>query len=124
GTTTEAADSLTSAFRGEYDSLQRLIPTISGAAVEAEMAAEAADGQTFASEEAAKANAIYTLAMDGSADAAGNFAKESDTVAGSQAIAQAKFKDTAAALGEQLLPAVTKVMELLSSFGTWISEHI
>jgi phage-related protein len=124
GDTAQATEALTSAFRGEYDSLQRLIPGISAAAVESEMAAEAAAGMSFASEDAAKANAIYTLAMDGSADAAGNFAKESDTVAGSQAIAQAKFKDTAAALGEQLLPAVTKVMELLSSFGTWISEHI
>jgi len=124
GTTTQATEALTSAFRGEYDSLQRLIPSISGAAVEAEIAKEAAAGQTFASEAAAQANAIYTLAMDGSAAAAGNFAKESDTAAGSQAIAEAKFKDTAAALGEQLLPAVTTVMEWLSKLGNWISEHV
>jgi hypothetical protein len=124
GSTAQATEAMTSAFRGEYDSLQRLIPSISGAAVEAEMAAQAAAGQTFASEAAAQANAIYTLAMDGSAAAAGNFAKESDTAAGSQAIAEAKFKDTAAALGEQLLPAVTTVLEWLSKFGDWISEHV
>ena len=124
GTTTQATEALTSAFRGEYDSLQRLIPSISGAAVEAEIAKEAAAGQTFASEAAAQANAIYTLAMDGSAAAAGNFAKESDTAAGSQAIAEAKFKDTAAALGEQLLPAITTVLEWLSKLGDWISEHV
>jgi hypothetical protein len=124
GTTTQATEALTSAFRGEYDSLQRLIPSISGAAVEAEIAKEAAAGQTFASEAAAQANAIYTLAMDGSAAAAGNFAKESDTAAGSQAIAEAKFKDTAAALGEQLLPAITTVLEWLTKFGDWISQHV
>jgi hypothetical protein len=124
GTTTQATEALTSAFRGEYDSLQRLIPSISGAAVQAEIAKEAADGQTFASDAAAQANAIYTLAMQGSADAAGNFAKESDTAAGAQAIAQAQFQDTAAALGEQLLPALTTVMGWLSDFGKWISEHI
>lgn len=124
GSTQQATEAMTSAFRGEYDSLQRLIPSMSGAAVEAEMAAEAAAGQTFASEEAAKANAIYTLAMDSSAGAAGNFAKEADTAAGAQARAQAKFQDTAAALGEQLLPAITTVMGWLTSLGTWVSEHI
>lgn len=123
GTTTQATEAMTSAFRGEYDSLQRLIPGISAAAVQAQMQAEAAAGQTFASEQAAQANAIYTLAMDQSAASAGNFAKESDTAAGAQAIAQAKFQDTAATLGEQLLPAITDVMEWLTKFGDWISEH-
>lgn len=124
GTTAQAADAVNAAFRGEFDSLQRLIPSMSAASVEAEMAAEAAAGQTFASEEAAKAAAITNLIMDKSADAAGNFAKESDTAAGAQAIAQAQFKNTAAALGEQLLPAMTTVMGWLTTFGTWIGEHI
>lgn len=124
GTTTQAAEAVTSAFRGEYDSLQRLIPSISAAAVEQQMAAEASAGMTYASEEAAKAGAITNLIMDKSADAAGNFAKEADTAAGSQAIAQAKFQDTAAALGEQLLPALTTVMGWLTQLGNWVSEHV
>ena len=124
GTTAQAADAVNSAFRGEFDSLQRLIPSMNAAAVEAEMAAEASAGQTFASQDAAKAAAITKLIMDKSADSAGNFAKESDTAAGAQAIAQAQFQNTAAALGEQLLPALTTVMGWLTTFGTWISEHI
>ena len=124
GTTAQATEAVSSAFRGEYDSLQRLIPSISGAAVEAKIAAEASAGMTYASEEAAKAGAITNLIMEESAGAAGNFAKESDTAAGAQAIATAKFQDTAAALGEQLLPALTTVMEWLSKVGNWVSEHI
>lgn len=124
GSALDATSAMTSAFRGEYDGLQRLIPSISDAAIKQEMAAEAAAGQTFASEEAAKASAIYNTIMNKSADAAGNFAKESDTAEGAQQRAQAQFKDTAAALGEQLLPAVTQVMQWLSAFGQWISEHI
>lgn len=124
GDTKQATEAVTSAFRGEYDSLQRLIPSISGAAIEQEIAAEAAAGQTFASEEAAKASAIYNTIMGKSADSAGNFAKEADTAAGAQERAQAQFKDTAAALGEQLLPAVTTLMTWLSTFGQWVSEHI
>jgi hypothetical protein len=124
GTTQQATEAVTSAFRGEYDSLQRLIPGISDAAIKSEMAAEAANGQTFASEEAAKANAIYNTIMQKSADSAGNFAKEADTAAGAQARAQAKFTDTAAALGEQLLPAVTQVMTWLTALGQWVADHI
>jgi phage-related protein len=124
GTAIDATDAMTSAFRGEYDGLQRLIPSISAAAIEQEMAAEAAAGQTFASEEAAKASAIYNTIMNKSTDAAGNFAAEADTAAGAQQRAQAQFKDTAAALGEQLLPAITQVMTWLSQLGQWVSEHI
>lgn len=124
GTTQQAVEAMTSAYRGEYDSLQRLIPGISDAAVKQEMAAQAAAGQTFATEEAAKASAIYATIMGKSTDAAGNFAKEADTTAGAQERAKAKFIDTAAALGEQLLPAVTTMMTYLTAFGTWVSEHI
>lgn len=124
GTTLDATNAMTSAFRGEYDSLQRLIPGISDAAVKQEMATQASQGMTFASEEAAKANAIYTTIMNKSTDAAGNFAKEADTAAGAQARAEAKFKDTAAALGEQLLPAVTQVMTWLTKVGDWVSNNI
>lgn len=124
GTTAQATEAVNAAFRGEYDSLQRLIPSINAAAVEAQMKAEADSGMTYASEEAAKAAAITNLIMDKSAGAAGNFAKEADTAAGAQARAQAEFTNTAAALGEQLLPAITTVMGWLTSLGSWVSEHI
>lgn len=124
GTTTQAAESVTSAFRGEYDSLQRLIPTINAASVEHKMAEEAAAGMTYATEEQAKAAAITNLIMDESAKSAGNFAKESDTASGAQAIASAKFKDTAAALGEQLLPMMTALMEWFTKVGDWVSQNI
>lgn len=124
GDTVQATDAMTAAFRGEYDGLQRLIPSISGAAIEAEMAAQAAEGQTFASEEAAKASAIYATIMDKSAASAGNFANESDTAAGAQQRAQAQFEDTAAELGKSLLPAFTAVMGILNTFGQWVSQNI
>lgn len=124
GDTQQATEAVTSAFRGEYDSLQRLIPSISDAAVKQRMADDAAAGLQFATEDAAKASAIYSTIMDKSAGSAGNFAAESDTAAGAQQRAQAQFKDTAAALGEQLLPAVTTLMGWLTTFGQWVSEHV
>ena len=123
GTTAEAADAVTSAFRGEYDSLQRLIPGMSGAAVEAQIAADAQAGMTFASQDAAKAHAITAVIMDKSAAAAGNFAKESDTAEGASARAGATAENTAATLGQSLLPAYTALQGVLQSVAQWVGEN-
>lgn len=123
GTTADATEAVTAAFRGEYDSLQRLIPSISDAAVKQEMAAEAAAGQTFATEDAAKASAIYNTIMNKSADAAGNFAAESDTAEGAAQRSAAAYENAKAKLGEQLLPALTAVNTALGTFAQWVSEN-
>jgi hypothetical protein len=123
GTTAQAADAVTSAFRGEYDSLQRLIPGMSAAAVEAEMTAEASAGMTFASQDAAKAHAITAVIMDKSAAAAGNFAKEADTAEGASARAGATAENTAATLGQSLLPAYTALQGVLQGVATWVGQN-
>lgn len=124
GTTAQATEAVSSAFRGEYDALQRLIPSVSAKAVADQMAAESAAGMTYASEEQAKAAAITNLIMEKSAGVTGNFAKEADTAAGSQAIASASFRDTAAALGEQLIPYMVTAMEWFTKIAKWVSENI
>jgi phage-related protein len=123
GTTAQAADAMTSAFRGEYDALQRLIPGMSGAAVEAQMTADATAGLTFASEDAAKAHAITTVIMDKSAAAAGNFAKESDTAEGAAQRQAAAMDDAQAAIGQGLLPAYTALQGVMSAVGGWMQQN-
>lgn len=123
GTTAQATEAVTSAYRGEYDALQRLIPGMSDAAVKQQMAADAADGMTFASEDAAKAHAITAVIMGKSAAAAGNFAKESDTAEGAQQRATAAAEDAQAALGAKLLPAVTAVTDAITAMANWVGEN-
>lgn len=123
GTAQEATAAMTSAFRGEYDSLQRLIPSINAAAIEQKMAEEASKGLTFASEDAARAHAITATIMEDSAAAAGNFAKEAGTAEGAQQRATAEWENAQATLGTKLLPALTTLTQLMADAAKWISEN-
>lgn len=115
--TAQVADMISAAFRGEYDSLQALIPNINAARVEKE--ALAMSGKKNADALTAQEKAAATLALvekDG-ALAAGDFARTSESLANQQKIVAAQFQDTAARLGTQLLPAITV-------FAGFVSERL
>lgn len=105
----DVIDAQSAAFRGEYDSVQRFIPTINAAAVETKALAmtgkENAD-QLTAQE---KALATQTLMMEGAGAAMGDFARTSDGLANKQRILSAQWTDAKDKLGTALLPVLSKV---------------
>jgi hypothetical protein len=108
--TGDVLDRIGAAMRGEYDSLQLLIPNINAARVESE--ALAMTGKTVASELTAQEKAAATLAIvqkDGAA-AANDFAETSDGLANKTKIAAAQFDDMKAKIGQAFLPAITGAM--------------
>lgn len=114
--TAEVVDMISASFRGEYDSLQRLIPNINAARVETE--ALAMTGKKSAKELTAQEKAAATLAIvqkDG-ARAAGDFARTSDGLANQQKILKAEFDNVKSELGKQLLPVLT-------SAGKWLIDE-
>jgi hypothetical protein len=121
GGSEEVLGSLNAAFRGEYDSLQKYIPTINAAAVE--QAALAATGKTAASELTAleKATAVQALVMAGAGAAVGDFAKTSDGLANSTRIMQAELANVSAELGQALLPIALQVATALGDLLSWFS---
>lgn len=123
GTTADAVRAMGSAFRGEFDPLERYGLTLTMNAVNAELAARGQDKLGGAAKETAKKQAILDLIMQQSASSAGNFAKEADTTAGAQARANASFGDAAVKLGEKLLPALTMVAAALTTTATWVAEN-
>ena len=115
--TAEVTDMMSAAFRGEYDSLQRVIPNINAARVEHE--ALAATGKKSAKELTAQEKAAATLAIvqkDG-ARAAGDFARTSGGLANQQKILRAQFDNVKAAVGKALLPVVTQFVTFLNNKG-------
>jgi hypothetical protein len=84
--TAEAADKISAAFRGEYDSLQSLIPNINAARVEKE--ALAATGKETADQLTAeeKAMAALKIVTEDGAKAQGDFARTSGGLANQQKI--------------------------------------
>ncbi|CAM5600340.1 hypothetical protein GCM10010329_50120 [Streptomyces spiroverticillatus] len=104
GTTAEAVDALSSAFRGEADPAERYGLNLSQTAVNAYKAAHASQKLT-------DTQARLALITQQSKDATGNFAKESDTLGGQQQRLAAQFDNMAAALGAKVLPVLTQVAQ-------------
>jgi hypothetical protein len=112
--TADVAERISGALRGEYDSLQALIPNISAARVEQE--AMAATGKTNADQLTAQEKAAATLAIvqaDG-VTAMGDFARTSDGLANSSKTLSAQWDDMKSRIGQALLPAVTGLVTYLS----------
>jgi hypothetical protein len=121
--TADVTDKIAGAFRGEYDGLQTLIPNISAARVESE--AMAATGKKTASQLTAqeKATAVLAIVQKDGARAQGDFARTASGAANSQKIAAASASDLSAKLGQALLPAYTKVLQVGIQFLGFLSQH-
>jgi SLT domain-containing protein len=114
GGAAEVSDMLASAFRGEYDSLQRLIPNINAARVEQEALRMTHKTSTKELTAAEKAQAVYAIVMRDSASAQGDHARTSKEAAGQQRILRARVLDLRASLGNGLLPAYAAVLGFLN----------
>lgn len=130
--TSDVAERMSAAFRGEYDSLQALIPNINAARVEQE--ALARTGKRSAAELTAQEKAAATLAIvqkDG-ARASGDFARTSGGLANQQKILKAQLENTQASIGTKLLPVAVKLAtfandKLIPAIGAtwkWLKEKL
>lgn len=104
GGSEEVLNAMSAAFRGEYDALQRYIPTINAAAVQQQ--ALAMTGKESASEltNLEKALAVQAIMMRDAGAAVGDFARTSGGAANQQRILEANMANLKATLGTGLLP--------------------
>lgn len=111
----EMLDRLRSGLAGEAEPLRRFGVLLSAAEVQAfayrsgiaEVGAELTEAQ--------KVQARYGLILEQTKTAQGDFGRTADQAANQQRILAAKFKDTAAVLGQQLLPIGIKIMGWVSN---------
>lgn len=120
GTTKDALEAVASLMRGERDPIERYGVSIKAVDVSARIAAMGLDTSTAASQKNAEAVAGLDLLMEQTAKTQGQFARESDSAAGAQQRAKAAIENSAATLGEKLLPlaagAADKVADLAENF--------
>lgn len=114
GSTTDAVNALGSAFKGEFDSLERYGISIKQSNINALLAARGQDKLTGAALKAATQQATTDLIMKQSSASTGAFAKESDTLAHKQQVLGAKWDNLKTKLGNQLLPVITTVTGFFS----------
>ena len=123
GTAADAVEALGATLRGEYDSSEKYGLGLSAATVQAELAARGQDKLTGTALAAAKAQATLDIATKNAAGSTGQFARETGTAAGAQEIANAKYEDAKAALGEKLLPVIATLTGDLAKMADWISKN-
>lgn len=112
----------TAAFRGEYDALQRYVPTINAAAVQQQAMAET--GKTNADQLTMqeKALATYTLMVQGAGAAQGDFARSNGSAATEAKKASAELKNSSAEIGQALLPVAAAGAKALGSLASGFSS--
>ena len=122
GSVEEALTAVTAALRGETDPIERYGVSVNAAKVEAHALAMTGKTLTSSLTDQEKAAARLELIMLQTADAEGQFARESGTAAGKAEILKAKQEELQATLGKKLLPiqiAVTqaklKMVELITT---------
>lgn len=114
--TEDVLERINGALRGEYDSLQLLIPNINAARVEQE--AMAATGKTSADALTAQEKATATLAIvqrDGAA-AAGDYAETSGNLANQSKTLGANLDNIRAIIGGALVPVLADGSGVLNTF--------
>ncbi len=116
-------DMMSAAMRGEYDSIQAVIPTLNAAAVQNRALEDSGKTSAAALTEQEKAAATMALIMEGAGPAVGDFAATQDSAANSTRIAKAEFDNAAASLGTALLPVVVGVTGALTTLATWIASN-
>lgn len=151
GTTSDAVEAISALLRGERDPIERYGVSIKQATIDAwEMAhglkqlvpptEKVAKAHGKSADAAAKAAPKYkkltgqaktnadaqaTLAIltQQTADAQGQFARESDTAAGSQQRMAAEMENTKAQLGQALLPAMSAFARILGTVAQWVQKN-
>ncbi|GAA3172712.1 hypothetical protein GCM10010531_27790 [Blastococcus jejuensis] len=115
GSTQEAVQALSSAFRGELDPIERYGISLSAARVAAKAVELGLADSTTTLDQNAKAMATLAIITEQSADAQGAFARESDTAAGRAQRAAASWENLKVAIGDELLPAWSSLVDVLGN---------
>lgn len=123
GTGPEAVDAMSSAMRGQFDPLEKYGIIITAATVNERLKAKGLDKLTGAELSQAKAMETKNMILEQSAQYQGNFAKESNTLAGMQERLTAKFQDLAIKLGTTFLPVLTELAQKFAVVVDWISQN-
>lgn len=121
--TADVLDMISGGFRGEYDSLQKLLPNISSATVQQEALTETGKASVDQLTAQETATAFLTLAHKNATNAAGDFERTSGGLANQQKINAAEAQNLKASIGEQLLPAMTSLYSVGNSVLGWMNEY-
>lgn len=119
----EAFEKLRSGISGETEPLKELGINMSVANLEAFALSQGITTAYDSMTQAEQATLRYQYIMQATADAQGDFADTSDSLANQQRILQMEVENLSADLGQALLPAALSVVEWLRQMVEWASQN-
>lgn len=123
GPTSEAMEAIGSLLRGEANPIEKYGVSIKKADINARLAAEGLDKLEGEAAKNAETQMLLTMLYEQTADAQGQFARETDTAAHKQQVATAKMNDAREVIGTALLPIMADLMEMMSRVAQVVAEH-
>lgn len=131
GTTRDAIESVNALLRGETDPIEKYGVSIQEADIKARLAAKGLEKLEGAALKQAKQQARLELLFEQTSKAAGQFGRESDTIAGKGQRLGAKVEDLEAKFGTLLIPALSagadvasdKLIPALDDLAGWLAEN-
>ena len=120
---TEAFEKLRSGLSGETEPLKQLGINMSVANLEAFAMAEGITKSYQEMTQAEQATLRYQYIMSATADAQGDFADTSDSLANQQRILQLEIQTLAAEIGQDLMPIAQEILTIARDGIQWISEN-
>lgn len=130
GSAAEAVEALTSAYKGEFDPVERYGVSLSQAKINTEAFAvanvksqSAFNKLSPAQQTAAKQQATTNLLLKAGKDATGQFQAQTGTLAEQTQILKAKYTDLSAQLGAKLIPIITKLLEKGIKLVGWLEKN-
>ena len=132
GSTADAVSAISSALKGERDPIERYGVSLKQAGIDARAAELGFQKVGGALTDEAQQAATLSLIMEQTADAHGNFGRETNTFAGQVSILTAQWGNFVAQVGMLLLPVLTtlltfvtgSVMPAVTAFADVIGPHI
>lgn len=115
GSSKEAVEALSSALKGERDPIEKYGVSLNQAKIDAEAAALGFTKVGGSLSDEANQAATLSLIMKQTADAHGNFAKESNTLQGQQQRMAASWDNISAKIGSLFLPVITSVFGFINT---------
>ena len=120
---TEAFEKLRSGISGETEPLKQLGINMSVANLEAFALSEGITTAYDSMTQAEQATLRYQYIMSATADAQGDFANTSDSLANQQRILQLEIQTLAAEIGQDLMPIAQEVLSTAKDAIEWAIEH-
>ena len=120
---TEAFEKLRSGISGETEPLKQLGINMSVANLEAFALSEGITTAYNSMTQAEQATLRYQYIMSATADAQGDFANTSDSLANQQRILQLEIQTLAAEIGQDLMPIAQEILTIARDGIQWITEN-